>query len=621
MSETSFPINDLLRRKFQTSLIIVSLTLCVAATVYLLLFGDNIGLEISLMVEGKLTTGFSAIFSSFIIFIGLLIFIVGAVVISFMIFVMMSQRVRDIGLMKASGCPNDLIFGYFMTELLIITSISCFLGVIFGIPADYASIGLFNFLGFQISQKPANFWLILLVFALFFALSLIFGAKPILDATKVKPSKAISPIYHFGLNKESEFKVTSKSGFTVKIALRGLFRRKSATIRIILCLSTAFTLVTVAIAGGIIADQTTRSWIEQAIGRNIVLVAHQDMCNQYKLLLSKFHEAGENLQFNYTDEKYLISENLFDNLSSTSEITDMEARLVLQEHVKEIPGYLFDPETAGTTEVGDHREGESLIVGVEPEKVLSEWFVEGEFLTENRTWEAVIGDSLALTMFSTPLNQSIRLFDRNFDVTGVFLDPVNTGNVTYVPLKALQNVTGILEPNIVMFKANSTNRTETVNQIRANVRAVNSEFEILELDDALDKNLSFLGDIWLIIMFLPLLSLIAASMCLIGYMMLAIAEQHQEFGVLRAVGIRPKTVVKIISEQSFIILLSSCAIGIPIGIIITLLILVPEPVVTGYTILEIAGWLLTALVVMFVSSLYPAMKFARKPILEIMNKP
>jgi len=621
MSETSFPINDLLRRKFQTSLIIISLTLCVAATVYLLLFGDNIGLEISLMVEGKLTAGFSSIFSSFIIFIGLLIFIAGAVVISFMVFVMMSQRVRDIGLMKAVGCPNDLIFGYFMTELLIVTSISCFLGVIFGILADYASIGLFDFLGFQISQKPANFWLILLVFVLFFALSLIFGAKPILDATKVEPSKAISPIYHFGLSKESGFKVTSKSGFTVKIALRGLFRRKSATIKIILCLSTVFTLVTVAIAGGIIADQTTKNWVEKAIGRNIVLIAHQDMGSQYRLLLSKSYEISESSQFNYTDKKYLMPANLFDNLSSTSEIIGMEARLVLQEHVKELPGYLFDPETAGTTEVGDHREGESLIVGVEPEKVLSEWFVDGEFLTENRTCEAVIGDSLALTMFSMPLNQSIRLLDRNFDVTGVCLDPINNGNVTYVPLKTLQNATGILKPNIVMVRVDPANRTEILDQIRTNVRAVNSEFEIFELDETLDKNLSFLGDIWFIIMFLPLFSLIAASLCLIGYVMLAIAEQHQEFGVLRAVGIRPKTVVKIISEQSFIILLSSCAIGIPIGIIITLLILVPEPVITGYTILEIVGWLLTALVVMFGSSLYPAIKFARKPILEIMNKP
>ncbi len=621
MSETSFPINDLLRRKFQTSIIIIGLTLCVAATVYLLLFGENIGFEISLMVEGKLTAGFSTIFSPFIIFIGLLIVIAGAVIVSFMVFVMMSQRVRDIGLMKAIGCPNDLIFGYFMTELLIITFISCFLGVIFGILADYASIGLFNFLGFQISQKPVNFWLILFVFVLFFTLALLFGAKPILDTTKVEPAKAISPTYQFGLSKEPGFKIISKSSFRIKIALRSLFRRKSATIRIILCLSTVFTLVTVAIAGGIIADQTTKSWIEKAIGRNIVLIAHHDMCNQYKSLLSKFHEVNESLQFNYTDEKYLISESLLNNLSSTSGIIGMEARLVLEAYVKELPGYIFDPETVAMIQVGDNRTGESLIVGVEPGKVLSEWFIEGEFFEENETWEAMIGDSLALKMFSMPLNQSIRLFDRDFDVTGLCLDPVNNGNVTYVPLKTLQNVTGILKPNVIMVRVDPANGTEILDQTRTIVETVNPEFEIFELDEALNENLNFLDYIWSTMMLLPLFSLIAASLSLIGYTMLTISEQHQEFGVLRAVGTRPKTIVKIISEQSFIILLSSCAAGIPIGIMLTLLILVPEPVVTSYTILEIAGWLLIALVALFVSSLYPAIKFARKPILEIINQP
>ncbi|MCW3993067.1 MAG: ABC transporter permease, partial [Candidatus Bathyarchaeota archaeon] len=133
--------------------------------------------------------------------------------------------------------------------------------------------------------------------------------------------------------------------------------------------------------------------------------------------------------------------------------------------------------------------------------------------------------------------------------------------------------------------------------------------------------LSFLGHIWSTIMFLPLFSLIAASSCLIGYVVLAIAEQRRELGVLRALGIKPKTVTKIVSEQSSIILLSSFAAGVPIGIILTLLILVPEPIITSYTVLQIAGWLLIGLLVVFVSSLYPTIKFARKPILEIMNQP
>jgi ABC-type antimicrobial peptide transport system permease subunit len=620
MSETSFPINDLLRRKLQTGLTIASLTLCVALTVYLLLFGENIGFEISQVAEGKLTAGFSMVFSQFIFFIALLIVVTGAVIASFMIFVMMSQRTKDIGLMRASGCPNDLIFGYFMTELLIITSVSCFLGVIFGILANCASIGLFNFLGFQILQKPINFWLVLFVFVLFFVLTIIFGVKPILDVTKVEPAKAISPTYHFGLSKEPGFKVISKSSFTFKIALRSLFRRKSATIRIVLCLATVFTLITVAIAGGIIADQTTKSWIEKAVGRDIILIAHQDMCSQYKSLLSRFHEAGESSQFNYTEDEYLVLENLLNQLNAMSDI-HIDVRLVIEAHVKEVPGVIIDPETATTSSVGDEREGESLIVGVEPEKVLGEWFIEGEFLETNKEWEVTIGDSLAQKMFSKPLNQSILFRGRIFDVAGVCLDPINNGNVTYVSLQVLQNAMDVSKPNIVMVRVDSVNRADVLDEIGRVVKDSDSNFTVSELNEVLDENLSFLGHIWSTIMFLPLFSLIAASLCLIGYVVLAIAEQRRELGVLRALGVKPKTVTKIVSEQSFIILLSSFGAGVPIGIILTLLILIPEPIITSYTVLEIAGWLLIGLLVVFVSSLYPTIKFARKPILEIMNQP
>jgi len=622
MSEAFFPVNDLLRRKLQTSLIIISITMCVAATLSLLLFAENIGLEISLIAENKLTTGLSLIFPQFIIFIGFLVLVAGALIISFMVFVMMSQRVRDIGLMKAAGCPNDLIFGYFTTELLIVTFFGCLLGIVLGLIANSASTNLLNYFGFRISQKPINFWLVLLIFIVFFVLAFVLGAKPILDATKVEPAKAISPTYYLGVSKEPGFKVVSKSGFAFKVALRSLSRRKSATIRVVVCLIAVFILVTVAVAGGAIASQTTKSWVEKAIGRDVILIGHQDMCNQYKILLSGFYETRENLHFNYTDERYLMPETILNQLDKIPELINIDARLVLYGHVEEVPGYIIDPETAATSTVGDNRKGESIIVGVEPGKVLNEWFMEGEFLKENQTAEAVIGDSLAQKMFSRPLNQSIKVFGRNFDVTGVCVDTLNNGNVTYAPLKTLQNITNTYGCNIVLARMDSSaDRVETLNQTRTKIKDISPELEVFELNEALDKNLNFLDNIWSIITFLPLFSLIAASLCSVGYVTLMVSEQHKEFGVLRAIGARPKTVVRIISEQVFIVLLSSYAPGIAMGLIITLLILIPEPVVSFCTIIYVAGLLLLSLIIILVFSLYPAVKFARKTILEILHSP
>jgi putative ABC transport system permease protein len=619
MTEAFFSINDLLRRKLQTSLVIIGVALCAGSTLFLLLLSDKIGFGILSVAESRLTTGFTAIFSRFIIFVGFLVFLVGAVIISFLVHAMMAQRTRDIGLMKAAGCPNDLVFGYFMNELIIVTIVGCLLGVAIGVTADYLTSSVFNIIGFQVASWRVNPWIALITFAAFVGLSLTVGMKPVLAATRVRPVTALSPSFSFGLSRESDFKGVSKGGLTVKMAVRNLFRRKSTNSRIILCLTVVFILVTVSVAGGIIANATTRSWVERAVGENVILIAHHEVTDQYELLLSKFYTEGISTQFNYSDERYLIPENMSSQLGLIPGLT-IDPRLILETQVKEDRGIVLGQNTGETTYVGDNRRGMSLIAGVEPDKVLGQWFVDGDFLNGNSTSDVVLGDTLGLKLFSQPLAQNATLFEREFRIVGVCLDPINNGNVTYVPLRVLQSATGISCPNIVMVRIDATtNRKEVLNQINITVRTMDSEFEVSELDEILNKQISFLGYIWSTIMLLPMLSLPAAALCLIGYVVLTISEQRQEFGILRAVGAKPRTVVGIVMTQNLLILLSSWAAGIALGIMATLMILIPEPLVTGSTIAEIAVWLLLALAAIFASGLYPALRFARKPILEIMT--
>ena len=176
MSNVAFPVNDLLRRKLQTSLTLISLTVCVASTLFMLLFADQIGFGITAVAEHTLTVGYWAIFSNFLLFVGILIFAVGAVIISFITFLMMAQRTRDFGLIKAAGCPNSLVFGYFFTELLMILLLGCILGVALGLVTDYAFI---NMGAFQAFQKAPNLWYTPVVFVAFFVFGLIFGLRPL----------------------------------------------------------------------------------------------------------------------------------------------------------------------------------------------------------------------------------------------------------------------------------------------------------------------------------------------------------------------------------------------------------------------------------------------------------
>jgi len=619
MSETSFPISDLMRRQFQTAIVIISLTLCCASTLFLLLFGEKLGFEITLVTEQKMTASFSVIFSNFTLLMGILVFVAGAIIVSFMVFMMMSQRVRDVGLMKGAGCPNDLTFGYFMTELLIIALAGCILGTILGMVTNLASNSLFSILGLEAPQQSIDFWLVLLVSVSFFVLTLGFGIRPILNATRVEPAKALSPSFHMGLSKDSGFKPMSNFAVTAKLAGRGLIRRKSATFRIAASLIVVFVLATVAIAGGVIANQTTKSWVEKAIGRNVIVIGHQEMCAQYEHLLLKFQESNESSDFNYTLEKYQLPENLSEKLNSLG-LNDVDARIIFEEQVQELPGYMFDPN--GTTySVGDSHTDTSVVVGIDPKKVVNDWFVDGVPLKEADDLRVMVGDSLAQKIFTSPLNQSIMVHTDIFGIASVCLDPLNSGKVVYVPIESLKTAANISEPNLILVKVDTDNHLETLNQIKAAVKGINSEFDAIDLNAVLDKNLGFLSYIWSTMMLLPLFSLVAASLCLIGYVILAIAEERREFGVLRALGASPMAVIKIVSVQLLTVLLSCFAAGVSLGIILTLMILIPEPMVTTYTVLEIAGWLMAALTVMFLIALYPAVRFSRKPVLEAIGNP
>jgi ABC-type antimicrobial peptide transport system permease subunit len=50
------------------------------------------------------------------------------------------------------------------------------------------------------------------------------------------------------------------------------------------------------------------------------------------------------------------------------------------------------------------------------------------------------------------------------------------------------------------------------------------------------------------------------------------------------------------------------------------LILISEPTITVFTVLGIGGWLAVVLMVTLLSSLYPAFRFRKRSLLEMMRK-
>src|SRR5512136_1989078 len=115
--------------------------------------------------------------------------------------------------------------------------------------------------------------------------------------------------------------------------------------------------------------------------------------------------------------------------------------------------------------------------------------------------------------------------------------------------------------------------SDTLTRIQSKLSTFNLDLTAVDLNQIVDKNINFLNSLWSVVMFLPSFALVAASLCLISYLMLAIDEQRQEFGVLRATGAKIKTIITILAVQSLMILLSSFGVGVSLGTIICILVL------------------------------------------------
>jgi putative ABC transport system permease protein len=623
MNKTNFPFNDLRRRRFQTNITIITLTLSVASTLFLLLLTNRLGFG-PFSATGILTTGLTAIFSQFIIFIGVLIFVIGAVLTAFTAFLTMTQRTKDFGLIKAAGCPNNLIGGYLMAELLTTTTAGCALGIGLGFLADF----LLSKLMFSCYNLP-NFLFAPLVFIAFFIVAFAFGLQPVIKASKISAMQALSPVNYYGLTATGKHKALSKRALTWRLASRSLTRRQSASIRIIILLSIVFIMLTITIGGGIIASDTTTTWVQQSTDKNIVLVAHSTLAENYKQLLAMFSSGKQPGDFDYSNSKLAISQSAIQQITAISGVDVADSRLILKEHVQEISNFTVNPETGQTFPVGGNRQADLLIIGVDPTNLVGSWFIQGRFLNGDNLSEAVIGDSVAntmyaathgqITMMSNPLLEGMELKNSTFNIVGVCIDPLSNGQIVYMPLQKVMNLTNATSPNLLLIKIdNSADRNVVIRQIQTTLKTINPDLNAYELNDVIKENMVFLNTTWQTIMILPLFSLASAALCLVGFMMLTVDEQRQEFAVLRAVGARSSKVISILSIQSMIVLLSSSVIGISLGTMITLVILMHQPIVTIFTLMQISGWLLTALVGMFLLSLYPALRLAKTSILKIM---
>ncbi|MEM2111832.1 MAG: hypothetical protein QXX08_08145 [Candidatus Bathyarchaeia archaeon] len=321
--------------------------------------------------------------------------------------------------------------------------------------------------------------------------------RQIRKAAEIEPAKALSTPFVWHSAHQSSLKLPPFfRSFAVKIALRELSRRRSMTIHLAVSLSLIMTLVTLIVIGGLVANETTLSYVERAIGRNVILIAQTEIAQQYENRLEIFlgnSQTDQMGQVNYVDEKYAIPKYIISNLTAVDGVVKIDPSLVLESNVYEYTYVSPDPEDPQNyIVIGAHRNGKALIIGVHPENLVNNWLIAGRNLSEAEQDTALIGDSLSLTLFQEPLKQTFKALDAKFKIAGICLDPLNNGLVVYTPFNRLSAITKHADYNVLLLQIDSYSSAE-YSKILNEIETIISEkgLILLELNEPLEPQKAF----------------------------------------------------------------------------------------------------------------------------------
>lgn len=616
MSRIGFPLKDLKRRKFHTVVSILSLSFCVAAMVSTVTVAQIYGLQITAILTGRFNIGFMNIFSGFATVITYLSIIAGGLMTYFFISVNMSARVKDVGIVKAVGCIPDQAFGYFAAQLFLLVLISCTGGAAIGIGLSY-SLSYMNIRGSSsvVPNPSVQVSTILLILLLYAAIALLLGVQPIVKAMKAKPAEALFPYCLRGASFKAVRSPLVRSSTSLKIAYRYLLRRIKVTISTIIVLSLALAATTIASVGTAVASQTTQAYINRGVGENIVLVGDKEITTQYTDFVSQPFQSQNRPSIDYLDSKYTISKPIVDRLAAIPGVK-VDPRIFLEADVHERPTIMIVEMRYFT--IGDDRSTQAVVFGVMPELLTNNWMIDGRTLNRTDKYSIVVGDSLASKILASPFDQKVTILDKDFEVVGVALDPINAGLVAYLPLDALTTNPNQTDYNLVLLKIDGSEHTRAIETISEVLKGTGLQFA--ELNPIADRYNAFFESLWSTFTVISLFFLITIALSLFTHMTLQITDQEVEIAMMRALGAKPTKIVHIMMTEAALLILISGAIGISTGLIFSLAFLIRSPAISQTGFISVGLWLFLTLGFLGVSSFYPVIRIARKNLASIMPK-
>ena len=606
MKAIDFALKSMFRRKAETTLNVVLISMVVNSTLFILNFLFNLSFKSTRLF---FSIGILNTLKQYILFLAALTVLYCILIIHRVSTTLITLKYKDIGLMKAIGGDTDLINTCILLEIFFTILLSFFFSIILLFPLNIVMAKFYSSLIYTLfpSMNPL---LILALFTIIFLFSYIFSQKEINRAIDLETAKTFV-IEQSGesIRELSLFnRFFARFSSSLKIAAKSLERNRRKFGKVSSTLLIVFLFLTLYFYGGFLVKFTLMSYVEEAYGKEVIAIGHPQLLDKYSDLIKSFKEEHvEKIDFDFLEESYLISKNCIDAFSEIEGIETIDTRLIYAAVVQERP-YI---EIAEYRQIGDHRKAEALILGVNMDQLVSRWYIEGELLENNDTNTVMIGDSLAYTIFEDPFRQSMYIlpFKKVFKIKSVAVDPLNNGFTVYMPLNTLQKLIQIKNVNLILLKVKNKN-------VFKNIEKIAEEFNLSVkiLSDIIISCLDAFSKVWTYFEVPVILIIVSSLISMVTYISLTLTDSKMDFWIMRALGVKWRKILSIAIGEYLILLNKAMIIGVYLGFFISFFFLIPNPT---FPTLDVTLTLFVIITIYYLLTIMSNMFFLKKQVLEL----
>ncbi len=543
-----------------------------------------------------------AILTMMLIF-SLMALVLSAILTATMIGGLLAQQVRQIGVMKAVGARSWQIAGIYLALVALIGSAAVVLGLPPSLAAGRGLAGLVaQLLNFTLYSTDIPGWVYLVQFLAGVLVPFLIALGPIFKTTRVTVREAIND---FGTSKETfgSRRLDSWLGkiqgldSTLMLALRNTFRRRG---RLLLTLSL------LSVAGGIFLAALN---VKTAWEQNLADAAAD---RRYDLEIRLNSPAPK--------------EKVFSAIDDVPGIQQVEA-WNYEPAAKYRPDGL---DIVRTYPDGGH--GSFTLRSLPPEtEMVRLTILDGRWLQPSDTDGVVLNHMTRALFPNVKAGDQIQLMldgkEVDLRVVGIVRELVTPATAYILPqkfaevTKTIEQVNGI---RIVMDKHDAVTRSNIAGEVERALEANGMNVKVSILETMLDAAVS--GHVYILIVMLIVMSVLIAivgALGLVSSMGTSVIERTREFGIMRSIGARSKTVLwNVISEGVFIGLMSwiiAAALSLPLSLAIGRLLgnmafRFPLPLIVSPSALVI--WLAIIVIGSIAASAYPARNASRLTIRE-----